>query len=99
MQELEQVFSAPVIEAYGMTEAAHQMARNPLPPRPRKPGSVGVAAGPEVAVMGEDSSALLPPGQRGEIIIHGPNVMPGYVNNAEANRKAFSDGWFRTGDQ
>ena len=98
MAALEKAFRAPVIEAYGMTEAAHQMASNPLPPRPRKPGSVGVAAGPEVAIMDERGS-LLPPGQTGEVVIRGPNVTIGYEANPEANAKAFTNGWFRTGDQ
>ena len=98
MSELERVFSVPVIEAYGMTEAAHQMASNPLPPGTRKPGSVGLAAGPEVAVMDEGGS-FLSPGARGEIVIRGPNVTGGYQKNPEANRTAFTDGWFRTGDQ
>jgi acyl-CoA synthetase (AMP-forming)/AMP-acid ligase II len=98
MAELEQAFRAPVIESYGMTEASHQMASNPLPPRPRKPGSVGVAAGPEIAIM-DESGALLPQGGSGEIVVRGPNVTRGYVNNPEANAKAFTNGWFRTGDQ
>jgi oxalate---CoA ligase len=98
MAELEEVFGAPVIEAYGMTEAAHQMASNPLPPRARVPGSVGLAAGPEVAIMSE-AGELLPPGSLGEIVIRGPNVIRGYRGNPEANRTAFHAGWFRTGDQ
>ena len=99
MAELERVFGVPVIEAYGMTEAAHQMTSNPLPPRPRKPGSVGVAAGPEVAVA-DDAGALLPAGATGEVVIRGPNVTPGYAANPAANAAAFTpDGWFRTGDQ
>ncbi len=98
MAELEAVFGSPVIEAYGMTEAAHQMAANPLPPRARKPGAVGVAAGPEIAVMGDDG-ALLPQGEVGEVVIRGANVTPGYDNNPDANARAFTDGWFRTGDQ
>ena len=98
MAELEDVFGAPVIEAYGMTEAAHQMAANPLPPRARKPGAVGVAAGPEIAIM-DDSGAILPQGDIGEVVIRGPNVTSGYDNNPQANEKAFTEGWFRTGDQ
>jgi acyl-CoA synthetase (AMP-forming)/AMP-acid ligase II len=98
IRELEEVFKAPLIESYGMTEAAHQMASNPLPPAVRKPGSVGVAAGPEVAIMGEDGS-LLPRGETGEIVIRGPNVTAGYLNNPKANAEGFRDGWFRTGDQ
>ena len=99
MKELEDTFDVPVVEAYGMTEAAHQMACNPLPPAVRKPGSVGIAAGPEVAIMDESESNLLAIGQTGEIVIRGPNVTPGYENNPEANASAFTDGWFRTGDQ
>lgn len=98
MQEIERVFGAPVIESYGMTEAAHQMASNPLPPGKRKPGSVGRAAGPEIAIMAEDG-ALLPPDAIGEIVIRGPNVMAGYLDNPDANAAAFRAGWFRTGDQ
>jgi acyl-CoA synthetase (AMP-forming)/AMP-acid ligase II len=98
MAELEKTFSAPVIEAYGMTEAAHQMASNPLPPGMRKPGSVGLPAGPEIEVMGEDGR-LLGAGGTGEVVIRGPNVTKGYLENPEANASAFRNGWFRTGDQ
>ncbi|MBV9747270.1 MAG: AMP-binding protein [Acetobacteraceae bacterium] len=98
MAELEALFGAPVIEAYGMTEASHQMASNPLPPRARKPGSVGLAAGPEIAIM-DESGTILPPGAVGEVVIRGPNVTLGYANNPAANEKAFTSGWFRTGDQ
>ncbi len=98
LAELEARFHAPVIEAYGMTEAAHQMACNPLPPAQRKPGTVGIAAGPEVAIMDLDGN-LLKAGDTGEIVIRGPNVTPGYENNDKANAEAFTHGWFRTGDQ
>ena len=98
MAELEQRFEAPVIEAYGMTEAAHQMASNPLPPRARKPGTVGVAAGPAIAVM-DEAGQRLPSGSTGEVVIRGPNVTTGYENNPEANATSFTQGWFRTGDQ
>jgi acyl-CoA synthetase (AMP-forming)/AMP-acid ligase II len=98
MQELESVFGCPVIESYGMTEASHQMTSNPLPPAARKPGSVGRAAGPEVAILGEDGKKLRP-GEAGEVVIKGPNVTAGYVANDSANAAAFTDGWFRTGDQ
>ncbi len=97
MADLEQVFSAPVIEAYGMTEAAHQMASNPLPPQVRKPGSVGMAAGLEIAIMDEEGN-LLSSGNTGEVVIRGGNVTPGYENNPQANEGAFTNGWFRTGD-
>jgi acyl-CoA synthetase (AMP-forming)/AMP-acid ligase II len=98
LRELEETFGCPVMEAYGMTEASHQMASNPLPPAPRKPGTVGIAAGPEVAVMSEDGR-LLSPGETGEIVIRGENVTPGYQNNPKANAENFTQGWFRTGDQ
>jgi acyl-CoA synthetase (AMP-forming)/AMP-acid ligase II len=95
--ELEATFHAPVIEAYGMTEAAHQMASNPLH-GVRKPGSVGIAAGPEVAIM-DEAGKLLGAGEVGEIVIRGDNVTAGYENNPRANAEAFANGWFRTGDQ
>jgi acyl-CoA synthetase (AMP-forming)/AMP-acid ligase II len=98
MAQLEKTFEAPVIESYGMTEAAHQMASNPLPPRPRKPGSVGVAAGTQIAIM-DAAGNLMAGGESGEIVVRGPNVTSGYLNNPEANAAAFHDGWFRTGDQ
>jgi len=98
MAELETVFGCPVIESYGMTEASHQMTSNPLPPRPRKPGTVGLAAGPEVAVL-DETGRRLPMGSVGEVVIRGPNVTAGYVSNPQANTAAFTDGWFRTGDQ
>jgi len=98
MTELETVFGCPVIEAYGMTEAAHQMTCSPLPPRARFAGSVGVAAGPDVAIM-DEQGALLPAGDVGEIVIRGPNVTTGYRNNPGANATSFAHGWFRTGDQ
>lgn len=98
MGELEETFGAPVVEAYAMTEASHQMTCNQLPPGGRKPGTVGVASGPEVAVM-DEAGNLLGPGVEGEIVVRGPNVTLGYENNPEANTKSFTDGWFRTGDQ
>ncbi len=97
MLKLEETFSCPLVESYGMTEASHQMASNPLM-GPRKPGSVGLPAGPEIAIMDEEGN-LLPQGATGEVVIRGPNVTKGYENNPEANAKAFTRGWFRTGDQ
>ena len=91
------MFKVPVIESYGMTEAAHQMASNPLPPGERKIGSVGPAAGPEVSIMDETGN-FLASGEIGEVVIRGANVMSGY-GNSEANAEAFTRGWFRTGDQ
>ena len=98
IRELEEVFHAPLIEAYGMTEATHQMTSNPLPPATRTPGTVGRAAGPEVAIMAADGT-ILPAGGVGEIVIRGPNVTAGYEANPSANAEAYAHGWFRTGDQ
>ncbi|MBO6602663.1 MAG: AMP-binding protein [Roseicyclus sp.] len=101
MEALSETFSAPVIEGYGMTEAAHQMASNPLPPGVQKPGSVGVAAGPLVRIADETENRLAD--GVGEVVISGPNVTPGYEGNPEANAKNFFEAegrrWFRTGDQ
>lgn len=96
--ELETVFQAPVIESYGMTEASHQIASDPLPPGQRKSGSVGLAAGPEIAIIDETGN-FLENGKSGEIVIRGTNVMLGYKDNRKANAQSFTDGWFRTGDE
>jgi oxalate---CoA ligase len=98
LERMEAAYGVPVLEAYGMTEATHQMASNPPPPRPHKPGSVGYGFGVDVATMDEVGN-LLPPGAKGEVVVRGPNVIDGYENNPEANAGAFVDGWFRTGDQ
>jgi oxalate---CoA ligase len=95
-EELEQTFGAPVIETYGMTETS-LICCSPLPPRPRKAGSVGVAVGPEVAIM-DEAGTLVPPGVAGEIVVRGPTVVTGYEDDPEANAAAFRHGWFRTGD-
>jgi len=87
-----------MLEAYGMTEAAHQMASNPLPPSARKPGSVGYGTAVSIAILNK-AGDLLPAGSTGEVAIQGPNVFSGYEGNAEANAASFSNGWFRTGDQ
>jgi acyl-CoA synthetase (AMP-forming)/AMP-acid ligase II/acetyltransferase-like isoleucine patch superfamily enzyme/acyl carrier protein len=98
IKDLEEALQTQVIEAYSMTEASHQMASNPLAPRRRKPGSVGLPAGPEMGIM-DEAGNLLPPGETGEVVIRGPNVTAGYENNPKANQAAFTNGWFRTGDQ
>src|ERR1043165_4117997 len=98
MHDLEAAFGAPVVEAYGMTEAAHQMTSNPLPPGSRKPGSVGRGTGGSISVMGGEGRPLRA-GQHGEVVIKGVNVTRGYENNPDANASSFVDGWFRTGDQ
>ncbi|KAI2640254.1 AMP-binding enzyme [Xylaria nigripes] len=97
--QLEATFKAPVLEAYAMTEAAHQMTSNPLPPAKRKPGTVGIGQGVEVKIL-NDAGDELPQGSEGEICIRGENVTKGYVNNDAANADAFTKGgFFRTGDQ
>jgi acyl-CoA synthetase (AMP-forming)/AMP-acid ligase II len=103
MEELAATFGAPVIEAYGMTEATHQMCSNPLPPAAQKPGAVGKPAGPEVRIAAETENHLLAADATGEIVISGPNVTLGYESNPKANADNFFDAegkrWFRTGDQ
>jgi amino acid adenylation domain-containing protein len=96
--ELERVFRAPVVDAYGMTEAAGQITCDPLPPRARKAHSVGMAAGPEIAIM-HAGGTILHAGDIGEVVIRGANVVHGYDNDPGANASAFRHGWFRTGDQ
>jgi len=98
IHKIEELFGVPFVEAYGMTEAAHQMTSNPLPPRHRKAGSVGVGVGLRIAILDMEGNHL-GTDQRGEIAIQGANVFRGYENNPEANARAFSHGWFRTGDQ
>jgi acyl-CoA synthetase (AMP-forming)/AMP-acid ligase II len=97
LDRAEQVYRVPMLEAYGMTEASHQMASNPLPPEPHYAGSVGVPTGTEIGIAGRDGS-LLPPGAAGEVVIRGPGVMTGYVANPAATEQAFYGDWFRTGD-
>ncbi len=97
MQHMEEVFGVAVLEAYGMTEASHQMASNPLPPERRMPGSVGRGTGVEIAIL-DEAGADLPAGSSGEVAVRGPNVIDGYENNPQANASSFTHGWFRTGD-
>lgn len=98
MLEMEERFGVPMLEAYGMTEAAHQMASNPLPPGVRLPGTVGTGTGVGIGIM-DDEGNLQNAGTQGEVVIQGPNVIQGYEDNPEANAASFTDSWFRTGDQ
>jgi len=98
MRQLEDRFGAPVLEAYGMTEASHQMASNPLPPEDRRPGTVGKETGVEIGILGE-AGELLAENLVGEVVIRGPSVIDGYADNPQADAAAFTEGWFRTGDQ
>jgi acyl-CoA synthetase (AMP-forming)/AMP-acid ligase II len=98
IHKIEGLFGVPFVEAYGMTEAAHQMTSNPLPPRHRKAGSVGVGTGIRISVMDKDGNQLVN-NQRGEIVIQGASVFRGYENNPEANARTLVNGWFRTGDE
>ena len=97
-KDLNEAFNCPIIEAYGMTEATHQMTSNPLPPKKQKAGFVGLPAGPEVCIMSENGD-MMKKGEEGEVCIKGENVTLGYENNEEANKTSFTNGWFRTGDQ
>ncbi|KAK1139052.1 hypothetical protein N8T08_001356 [Aspergillus melleus] len=98
-QDLERTFNAPVLEAYAMTEAAHQMTSNPLPPGKRQPGSVGIGQGVEIKIL-DQAGKEVPQGSEAEICVRGENVTKGYLNNPAANQSSFTqDGFFRTGDQ
>lgn len=97
-QRMEAIFGAPVLEAYGMTEASHQMSSNPLPPAGRKFGTVGAGTGVRIGILDPEGKEL-EPGRQGEVCIQGPNVIEGYENNPEANRVSFTNGWFHTGDE
>ena len=94
--DLERVFNVPVIETYGLTETS-VIACHPPPRRQRKAGSVGMPVGIEVAIM-DVMGTLLPVGALGEVVVRGATVMQGYDNDPMANRHAFTQGWFRTGD-
>jgi len=96
-KEIENALQVPVIEAYSVSEAGHQISSNPLPPRLRKPGSVGMPTGTKVVIM-DDSGGFLPAGQTGEIVVQGDGVTPGCTGNPEFHRRAFVQGWYRTGD-
>jgi oxalate---CoA ligase len=98
LERAERTYRVPMLEAYGMTEASHQMTSNPLPPAARLPGSVGVPTGTDVGIA-DPHGTLQPAGTAGEIVIRGPGVMSGYVNNPAATAEAFFGGWFRTGDR
>lgn len=99
LDEIEEYFGVPVLESYGMTEAAHQIAANPLPPAGmRLPGSVGRGTGVSIGII-DQQGGLQPSGVKGKVVIKGPTVTKGYENNPEANAAAFTDGWFRTGDE
>ena len=96
--ELERTFEIPVIEYYGMAEvAAAPIACNPLPPRQRKAGSVGVRVGLDVATM-DEKGTLLPAGETGEVVVRGPSVVSDYYGDPMATQAAFVGGWFKTGD-
>jgi acyl-CoA synthetase (AMP-forming)/AMP-acid ligase II len=98
MARCEEAYGVPMLEAYGMTEASHEMAANPLPPAERRPGTVGVPTGAAVRIVDRAWNDV-EPGQPGEVAVSGPGLTPGYLANPEANAEAFRDGWFRTGDQ
>ncbi|BAZ16402.1 AMP-dependent synthetase and ligase [Calothrix sp. NIES-4071] len=98
LEQIEATLNAPVIQSYSMTEAAHLMTTNPLPPKTRKHNSVGYGFGVDVGIMDSDGN-LLPTGSLGEVVVKGANVIDGYENNPQANATAFVNGWFRTGDQ
>jgi acyl-CoA synthetase (AMP-forming)/AMP-acid ligase II len=98
LERSEAGYGVPMLEAYGMTEASHQMSANPLPPAARIPESVGVPTGTEIGIV-DPAGQFLPDGSAGEVVIRGPGVMSGYLNNPTASAEAFIGDWFRTGDR
>src|SRR6185295_464529 len=95
LRGLEAAFGVPVIDTFGMTEAATQIAANPM--ERRKPGSVGKSAGAEIAII-DEAGQQVPSGQQGEIALRGPTITRGYYNDPAATESAFRNGWFRTSD-
>lgn len=95
--QAEERLRIPLVQAYGMTEAAHQMASNPLPPAERRHSSVGLATGTQIAILNDEWHAM-GAGEVGEVAVRGDSVVDGYLDNPEANAASFGDGWFRTGD-
>ncbi len=98
LEETENVFATPVIHGYGLTEATQQVSVNPLPPARRKSDSSGIPGAIPTAIM-DGAGKLLARGEVGEIVVRGSTVTSGYANDPDANRRAFSNGWFRTGDE
>jgi len=98
MARSEEIYGVPMLEAYGMTEASHEMAANPLPPGARRPGTVGVPTGAQIRIV-DSAWHELPDGVAGEVTVSGPGLTPGYLGNPAANADSFRNGWFRTGDQ
>jgi acyl-CoA synthetase (AMP-forming)/AMP-acid ligase II len=99
IKQMEEKFGTVVLQAYGMTEAANQVSCNPFPPRPRKPGSVGISQGVEITIALDEKGKFAGPNQRGEIVIRGKSVMSGYHNKPQVNAESFMNDWFRTGDE
>ena len=97
LEQWEQVFKVPMIETLGLTETAGTVSTNPLPPQPRKPGSVGISCGNEIIIVDEDRQAC-PPGEVGELVIRGSNLLERYYKNPEATEASIIDGWFYSGD-
>jgi len=97
LRQLEQTFQVPVVDAYSVSEAGHQISCTPLRNGVRKPGSVGLPTGTQVAVV-DPAGERLPPGEIGEIVVHGESVSTACLGRPEIVRHAFVRGWLRTGD-
>ncbi len=97
LEQWESVFGVPMIETLGLTETAGTVASNPLPPRARKPGSVGLACGNEIRIV-DKKRREFPPGIVGELAIRGTNLLDRYYKNPRATQASIVDGWFYTGD-
>ena len=95
--EVEQLFGAPMLDSYGMTETSSTIAGESLGKGERKRGSVGIAVGCEIAAV-DERDAFLPPGEIGEIVVRGPAVISASEGDAWTNQTSFLNGWLRTGD-
>ncbi len=95
IERFESLFGRPIIEGYGLSESTCRSTFNPLDRR--RAGSVGLPIGNEVKVF-DSNDCEVGPGEIGEIVLRGPNIMKGYYNNPRATAEAFRSGWFHTGD-
>jgi len=95
-EALQKVFAAPVLSAYGMTEATHQMSST-SETETVTAGLVGRSTGVQVRIVGDDGRPC-PPDAVGEIWVSGPTVVRGYLANPSATEQTFTDGWLHTGD-
>lgn len=96
IKRFEETFNCLVIEGYGLSESTCRSTFNP-PDRRRRAGSCGLPIGNEMRIVDDDDEEV-GPGELGEIVMRGENILKGYYKNSEATAVAFRNGWFHTGD-